>query len=168
MKCVKRSFHAVTDHSTISHLHHIKKLIPFKTFSPSTGDDLSKFSADFFGGIVFGTNVFLHCHTDEDFMMSTSQVFLKERCKYSLEDKVVAYFCFPTLGVAIPPHPGDYFMFNAHVPHCISSRCNLEDEIMCAASVYLKTVIVGMNNNDLPLTSNQSLIADRLHSSKTK
>jgi hypothetical protein len=167
MKCADRSFCTFTDHSPISHLHQAKKLIPFKTFSPSTGDNLSTFSADFSVGIAFGTNVFLCCHTDEDFTMSISQVVLKGRCKYSLEDKVVAYFCFPTLGVAIPLWPGNNLMFNALVPHCISSRSKLEDEIMCA-SVYLKTAIVGMNNNDIPLTSNQSLLADRLHSSKTK
>ena len=167
MKRAERSFRAFADHSIISHLHHAKKLIPFKTFNTSTGDEVSTFSSDFFGGIAFGTNVFLRCHTDQDFTMSIFQVFLKGRCKYSLDDEVVAYFCFPTLGVVVPLRPGDYFMFNTLVPHCISSRCNLEDEIMCA-SVYLKTAIVGMNNNDLPLTSKQSLIADRLHSSKTK
>ena len=48
-------------------------------------------------------------------------------------------------------------MFNAIIPHCISSRCKLEDEIMCA-SVYLKTAIVGMNNNDLPLTPGQTTV----------
>jgi hypothetical protein len=27
------------------------------------------------------------------------------------------YFCFPTLGVAVPLRPGDYLRFNALIPH---------------------------------------------------
>jgi hypothetical protein len=62
--------------------------------------------------------------------MSISQVFLKGRSEYLVNDDVVAYFCFLTLGVAVPLCPGDYFMFNALIPHCISSRCKLEKEII--------------------------------------
>lgn len=43
--------------------------------------------------------------------------------------------------MAVPLQPGDYFMYNARVPHCISSSCKMNDEIMCA-SVYLKTAVV--------------------------
>ncbi len=99
--------------------------------------------------------------------MSITQVFLKGRAEYQLNDRIIAYFCFPTLGVAVPLRPGDYFMFNALIPHCISSRCNLEDEVMCT-SVYLKTAIVGMHNNALELTEKQSQIANKLHLSKNK
>jgi hypothetical protein len=99
--------------------------------------------------------------------MSITQVFLKGRAEYQLNDQIIAYFCFPTLGVAVPLRPGDYFMFNALIPHCISSRCNLEDEVM-VTSVYLKTAIVGMHNNALELTEKQSQIANKLHLSKNK
>ncbi len=121
----------------------------------------------FFGGIAFGTNVFLCCHTDANFTMSISQVFLKGRPVYHIHDDIIACFCFPTLGVAVPLCPGDYFMFNALIPQCISSRCNLDDEIMCT-SIYLKTVIVGMNNNYLQLTHKQLQVANKLHSSIKK
>ena len=93
--------------------------------------------------------------------MSISQVFLKGRSEYLPSDDIVAYFCFPTLGVAIPLRPGDYLLFNARIPHCISSRCKYEDEILCT-SMYLKTAIVGMNNNDLPLTDEQAWIIEQL------
>ncbi len=121
----------------------------------------------FFGGIAFGTNVFLCCHIDADFTMSISQVILKGKDVYHLDDNIISYFCFPTLGVAVPLRPGDYFMFNALIPHCISSRCKLEDNVMCA-SVYLKTAIVGMNNNNLLLTPKQSATIKQLNSSKIK
>jgi hypothetical protein len=75
----------------------------------------------------------------------------------------VAYFCFPTIGVAVPLRPGDYLLFNARIPHCISSRCKFDDEILCT-STYLKTAIVGMNNNDLPLTQLQARIIEQVKS----
>jgi hypothetical protein len=99
--------------------------------------------------------------------MSISQVFLKGKDVYHLDDDIILYFCFPTLGVAVPLPPGDYFMFNALIPHCISSRCRLEEDVMCA-SVYLKTAIVGMNNNNLLLTPKQSATMKQLNASKIK
>ncbi len=167
MKRAETSFRSMADHCVINHLHHAKKLVPFKTLS-STVDKSSTFPSDFFGGIAFGSNVFLCCHTGSNFTMSISHVFLKGRREYHISDDVIAYFCFPTLGVAVPPlRPGDYFMFNALIPLCISSRCNMEDEIMCT-SVYLKPAIVGMHNNDLELTHKQLQVAHKLYLSNNK
>jgi len=69
MKRAGTAFHSFADHCVISHLHHAKKLVPFKTFS-SIVDKSSALSSDCFGGIAFGSNVFLCCHTDTDFTMS--------------------------------------------------------------------------------------------------
>ena len=99
--------------------------------------------------------------------MSISQVLLKGQPKYEINDHGIAYFCFPTLGVAVPLRPGDYFIFNALIPHCISSRCNTEDDIMCTL-VYLKTAIVGMHNNDLKSTPKQLQIARQLYPNSHK
>jgi hypothetical protein len=67
-------------------------VVPFKTMSGSK----------YYSGIAYGCNVFLCCHTNADFTMSISQVFLKGRNRYKINDEVVDYFCFPTLGVAVP------------------------------------------------------------------
>jgi hypothetical protein len=154
MKRAEMSFRAIADHAVLSHLALARKVVSFKTFTSSMADHPSNVNAQFFGGIAFGTNVFLCCHTDEDFAFSIIQVFLKGTSQYPLNDQVVAYFCVPTIGVAVPLCPGDYILFNARIPHCISSRCKFEDEMLCT-STYLKTAIVGMNNNDLPLTQLQ-------------
>ena len=42
--------------------------------------------------------------------------------------------------------PGDFLLIDPQEPHSISSRCKAEDEIFCASS-YLKTAIVGLNDN---------------------
>jgi hypothetical protein len=117
--------------------------------------------------IVYSCNVFLCCHTDADFTMSIAQVFLKGRNRYEIDDEVVVYFCFPTLGVAVPLQPGDFLLFNSLIPHCILSQCKLDDNIMCL-SMYLKSAAVGMNNNSFSLMSEQEVLAIRYQSSVSK
>jgi len=94
--------------------------------------------------------------------MSISQVFLKGQNTYETDDDVVVYFCFPTLGAAVPLRPGDFLLFNALIPHCISSRCKQRDEVMCL-SMYLKTACVGLNNNDLVLTTPQAALVRKYY-----
>ena len=92
--------------------------------------------------------------------MSISQVLVKGKVNYHLKDDVIVYFCFPTLGIAVPLRPGDYLLFNPLIPHCILSRCKHDDEIMCIL-MYMKTAIVGLNDNLLPLTPSQKQLADK-------
>ena len=87
-------------------------------------------------------------------------VHLKGMHQYSTDDPIVVYFCFPTLGVAVPLRPGDFLLFNPRIPHCVSSRCRQADEVV-SLSMYLKTAVVGMNNNGLPLDRKQSYLAER-------
>ncbi len=75
------------------------------------------------------------------------QAFIRGVKKYEVDDEIVVYFCFPTLGVAIPLRPGDYLIFNP-IPHCVSSRCNHTQDVLLVM-MYLKTGVVGLNNNDL-------------------
>ena len=163
MRCAEYCFESIADHQVISHIRHAKATVPYNTMTipPPNDSDISP-SAKYFSGIAFGCNVFLRCHTDADFTMSIAQIHLKGRHQYELDDPVVVYFCFPTLGVAIPLRPGDFLLFNACIPHCILSRCNEIDEIMCV-SIYLKSAIVGMNNNSLELTEKQAVLAKRYH-----
>ncbi len=127
----------------------------------------SNLSPTFLAELPLGLMFFLRCHTDADFTFSIVHVLLKGKSQCLPGDDVVTYICFPTIGVAIPLHPGDYLLFNAKLPHCISSRCKFEDEILCT-STYLKTAIVGMNNNDLPLTQEQATVIEQLKSKSQK
>jgi hypothetical protein len=77
------------------------------------------------------------------------KVHLKRKDKYELHDDVVVCFCFPTLGVAVPLHPGDFLLFNALIPHCISSQCKQSDDIYCV-SMYLNS-LSAMDGHDRPL-----------------
>jgi hypothetical protein len=143
-------------------MQNAKTAVPFKTmllFNHTTQS-----SCKYYGGLAFGCNVFLKCHTDQDFTMSIVQIFVKGQETCEINDEVVAYFCFPTLGVAVSLQPGDYLMFNSLVPHCVSSRCNNNDDVI-VLSMYLKTSVVGMNNNNLELTPAQAMLAKRFQDS---
>jgi len=71
----------IADHSVVSHLHHAKRVVPFKRFTSSRADCTEQFDANFFGRIAFGTDVFLRCHTDADFTFSIVHVLLKGKSK---------------------------------------------------------------------------------------
>jgi hypothetical protein len=48
--------------------------------------------------------------------------------------------------MAVVLRPGDFLLFNPQEMHSISSRCRSEDEMFCISS-YLKTDVVGLNDN---------------------
>ena len=57
------------------------------------------------------------------------------------------------MAVALQLRPGDYLMFNAKEHHCLSSRCR-EDDQLYSISCYLKTSVVGLNDNSIPCDDN--------------
>ena len=84
---------------------------------------------------------------------------------YLKEDmKVVAYFCFPRLGVAVPLRPGDVLIINPLEPHSVSSRCYESDEVFCF-SAYLKSSNVGLNDNKLELHPGEKTLAEEYYKS---
>jgi hypothetical protein len=63
------------------------------------------------------------------------------------KESVLQYFCFPTVGVSVAMRNGDILLFNPLIPHCISSRATQKEKVICT-SLYLKTALVGGNDND--------------------
>ena len=57
----------------------------------------------------------------------------------------------------IPLKPGDVLFFNPKEPHCVSSRCDNNDDIFCM-SLYLKSDNIGKNDNSCPLTPNEETL----------
>jgi hypothetical protein len=143
-------------------LHHIQaaqSAVPFKTMTapPDPSSPPPTQPAKYFGAIAFGCNVFLCCHSDDDFTLSMAHILLDGKDVYNLDDDVVVYFCFPTLGIAVPMRPGDFLLFNSRIPHCISTRFRSADKIMLYQ--FLKTAIIGSNNNSLEVTPVQRRLA---------
>jgi hypothetical protein len=111
---------------------------------PSTSSSYQK-TARYYNGLGFGINVYLRSHIDQDFTMSIVQAHTNNR-DYQVEDKILCYFAFPRIGMAVALRPGDFLLFNLQELHSISSCCRSEDEIFCISS-YLKTGVVGLNDN---------------------
>ena len=110
-----------------------------------------------YSGLAFGTNTYLPVHTDKDFTSSVVMVLKGQACND--DEKEAAYFCFPKLGVAVPLRTGDVLIFNPQEPHCLSSRCEAGDELVCL-SLYLKSAVVGLNDNSLELTKEEERLAN--------
>ena len=111
-----------------------------------------------FPAINIAKQAFLRAHVDDDFTYSVVSVHIPDHL-YINDDKILSYFVFPTLRIAVPLRPGDLLIFNPLVPHCLSSRCRSEDEVY-THSMYLKTAVVGLNDNEKQLTEEQSKLVN--------
>ena len=129
-----------------------KDLLEYKTMTANK-DGKVVLESKIFNAMAFAKNVHVGCHTDVDFAKSVVTVY-NDSCACTHKDSIVAYFCFPRLGMAVALRPGDILIFNPNEYHSVSSRCRNEDEIYCS-SMYLKTAVVSLNDNSIPLTAKQ-------------
>ncbi len=158
MRCAEYAFEAISNHQVISNVHHAKQLAPFKIMKIPSCNDYTPLK--YYGSIGFGCNVFLWCHTDSDFTMSIGSIHLKGKDQYKVDNATIVYFCFHTLGVAVPLRPEDFLIFNSLIPHCVSSWCTQTEDIYIVA-MYQKSSVVGLNNNQLPLDDKQTVLSKR-------
>jgi hypothetical protein len=147
----EHAFYAYSNTDVIRHIRDARALIGWDTIKFS--DAKEEVSTDIFNGIAFGVNVYLRAHIDNDFTYSVIQVHLDD-VDYGADDEILCFFCFPRLGVAVPLKPGDFLLINALEYHCLSSRCDETVDIFCVSS-YLKTAVVGGNDNSRVLTSRE-------------
>ena len=150
-------FRRFLDTMTVQHISAASGLFEYFRMVSGCGDELTE--NEIFQGIGFGTKVFLACHTDWDFTYSISSPHIKGGA-YTNDGDILLYFCFPRIGIAVPLRAGDMILFNPKEPHAVSSRLRKEDDVV-VLSLYLKTAIVGGNDNDAILTPDQSSMAER-------
>jgi hypothetical protein len=107
------------------------------------------------GSLACGKNYCLNSHTDDDFFYSLTTIVSQHGLqpgrydKYRLDAEVTNYFAFADQGIAVALRPGDMLLFNPLYHHCLTSRtlhCQ-EKDVFCV-SLYLKTAIVGGNDNN--------------------
>jgi hypothetical protein len=102
--------------------------------------------ARYYNGIGFGINVYLRSHVNRDFTMSIVQAHINNH-DYQVSDRILCSLLSQELEWL---QPGDFLLFNPQEPHSISSRCRTGDKIFCISS-YLKTGVVGLNDNSNPV-----------------
>jgi hypothetical protein len=79
MKMVMRAellFEMFADQEVIDHVRVAKHVVPFRTMHAPHRHRICAHipHAKYFGAIAFGNNVFLRCHTDDDFTLSIAHV----------------------------------------------------------------------------------------------
>ena len=131
----------------------VKQVLNWPTFK---GEDDKETS--YYPSISVGKNVYLPMHTDEDAFFSAT--FVVANSKLENDSEILNYFCFPTLGYAVALRQGDVLFFNPLIPHCVSSKRVSYDVICC--SLYMKSKLVGGNNNSIDFTENQKLFKKKL------
>jgi hypothetical protein len=121
-------------------------------------------SQPIWGSLASGKNYYLNSHTDEDFFYSLTTIasphgLRQDIDRYSMDAEVCNYFTFAEQGIAVALRPGDMLIFNPMYHHCLSSRTSsYETEDVFCLSLYLKTTIVGKNDNSLPLTDTDIIL----------
>jgi hypothetical protein len=116
-----------------------------------------------FASMSYGLNVFLPVHKDMDFFYSTTTVIKRGLPK--MDDAILNYFCFPEQGVCVSLRNYDILLFNPQKMHCVSSRkdsSNDKANDMYCVSFYLKTAVVGGNDNIFELTVDQEKIVNTM------
>jgi hypothetical protein len=121
---------------------------------------------DVFASMSSGLNVFLPVHNNMDFFYSTTTVI--KRGQPAMNDDILNYF-FSEQGVCVVLRNYDILLFNTQKLHCVSYRknpSNNKSNDICCVSFYLKTDVVGGNENSLDLTVEQVKIAQTMLNKK--
>jgi hypothetical protein len=115
-------------------------------------------SQPIYGSLASARNYYLNSHTDGHFFYSlktrASAYGLRQDIldRNSMDAKVCNYFMFAEQGITVALRPGDMLLFNPTYQHCLSSCTSLyENKDVFCLSLYLKTAIVGKNDNNIPL-----------------
>ena len=107
-KAVEHLYEAWMDTKEIWIINAAINLVKPSTFQiERTNQDLKTtgITTRMYGALETGLNVYLNTHTDKDFTFSAFMLCTKG--KYAVNDNVVAYSCFPGLGIGVPLRPGD-------------------------------------------------------------
>ncbi len=83
--------------------------------------------------LVLELMVYLRSQIDCDFIMSIVQAHIDNH-DYQVNDRILCYFAFPRIGLAVALWPGDFLLSNPEEPHSISSCCRTGDEMFCIFS----------------------------------
>jgi len=155
---IEHLFFAYVSNVEISIVSSAIELVDAPTFTmPPSESYPNPEKAKVYGAMAVGVDVCLATHTDKDFTLSAITVKCRSDCHP--EERILVYFAFPALGIAIPLRVGDVLFFNPNEPHCITSRVSKTDQIYIV-SLYLKSAVIGLNNNSIPLTVEQKSVLE--------
>jgi hypothetical protein len=68
-----------------------------------------------------------------------------------MDAEVCYYFIFTEQGISVALRPGDMMIFNPLYHRLLSQTARYENDDVFCLSLYLKTAVVGLKNNSLPM-----------------
>jgi hypothetical protein len=139
LKYVEYAFNRYMDTDIIGHISCARSQVKFKTMKPYPLLTHKKL-ARYYNGLGFGINVYLRSHINWDFTMSIVQAHINNY-HYQVNDRILYYFAFPRIGMAMALWPADFLFFNPQELHSISPCCRTGDKIFCISS-YLKWMLL--------------------------
>ena len=154
IKMVKKGEHCannVLPHSVISALKRTQTLFQWSCLQSAEPKEGNKEESALWASVATSYNYASAAHVDTDFFLSMLTVTSSEYTvnnQYTMEQPIALYFLFPELGLGIGLRPGDQLIFNPLYYHCISTKnFDAYKKNVHVTSFYLKTAIVGENNN---------------------
>ena len=106
-------------------------------------------------------------HKDPDFFLSLLNVSVNNGIKPKIDDEIMTHFVFPYIGWAVGLRDGDLLIFNPQFDHCASQQNEKTTGDVILTSFYLKSLIIGGNNNTIPLsTEHEKLLKELLELKK--
>ena len=126
----------------------------------------------FYSALASAADYYSAAHVDADFFFSLLYTIVDNLSSgddmqgqahrgYDLDDEVVQYFVFPNTGVSVALRPGDVLLFNPIKYHCLSTKTSAyQQKHVYVTSLYLKTAIVGGNDNTKQLNGEEGAVYD--------
>lgn len=136
-------------------IHLAKNMLQVPNFCSGNKDQL-------FGSAAFGKRVFLTSHRDDDTFFSVVTVIGKH--DPTLNGDILCYFTFAEYGLAVALRSGDVLVFNPRVHHCVTSPVSDTSDYFCF-SFYMKTSVVGGNDNSKPINCVERQLIDFINNS---
>jgi hypothetical protein len=113
-----------------------------------------------FAAIAFATQYWSPCHTDDDIWYTLLSCYSPSSVlEDKMSDEILFYFCFPSIGVAIPMRSTDILMFNSSFPHC-ATNYRKKDTVTFSLFTNSKVTNAHMTNQDRAEAALQDALAD--------
>ena len=108
-------------------------------------------------------NYYSAAHVDEYFFLSLLTVNVNNGKYPDFNSEIVTHFCIPYVGVAIAMRDGDCLIFNPQFHHCASQQeSNLDGDVFLSI-FYLKSKMIGENDNRVGLSQEQDEIIKKIN-----
>jgi hypothetical protein len=149
-------------------LYDAQTVVPWNTLTTGAS---SEESPCFFATLATAINYSSKTHKDKDFFLSSLQIHCLEDVDhngaYKTDLPVAQHFVFAEYGFAVALRSGDCIIFNPQHFHCSSEKTDrYKDKDVFLTAFYIKSLVVGGNNNDLPLKKIQKQMYEEMKKEK--